>query len=82
MLPFGGQGSNQAIEDAGVLGELLKGLETLSELPQRLQRFEIMRLKRTSMVQILSSVRGGRESEIQNELQKYAGAGMKGKEDL
>lgn len=72
MLPFGGQGSNQAIEDAGALGYLLNGIRTAAEIPKRLELFEVVRRKRASRVQILSKVRVGKEGKVQEELEKHA----------
>ncbi len=72
MLPFGGQGSNQAIEDAGALGYLLNGIESANDIPKRVELFQIVRRKRASRVQILSKVRVNKELEVQQELLKYA----------
>ena len=71
MLPFGGQGSNQAMEDAGALGYLFNNLETES-VTKKMTLFEIVRRKRASRVQIMSKVRIGRELEVQEELLQYA----------
>ena len=72
MLPFGGQGSNQAIEDAGALGYLLKGVGTAEAIQQRLDVFVRVRQKRAARVQILSSVRAGKEASVQSKLEKFA----------
>lgn len=72
MLPYSGQGSNQAIEDAGALGFLLKGIESAPEISRRLEMFEVARRKRASRVQVLSRVRVGKEQEVQPELSTYA----------
>ena len=72
MLPFGGQGSNQAIEDGGALGYLLNGADDPATLEQRLKIFETVRRNRASRVQTLSKVRAGKEKEIEQELRKYA----------
>ena len=72
MLPFGGQGSNQAIEDAAALGYLLHGVETTDTIPERLRMFEQVRMKRAARVQILSKARSGKERDVQEELAKYA----------
>lgn len=72
MLPFGGQGSNQAIEDGGALGFLFNGIENADDIPKRLELFEQARKNRTSRVQILSKVRAGKEKEIAEELRRYA----------
>ncbi|KAL8787339.1 MAG: hypothetical protein Q9195_007798 [Heterodermia aff. obscurata] len=72
MLPFGGQGSNQAIEDGGALGYLLNSVNDTSTIEQRLKLFETIRRDRASRVQTLSKVRAGKENEIEQELRKYA----------
>lgn len=72
MLPFGGQGSNQAIEDAGALGFLFKDLENSLGIPRRLEMFDTVRRKRASRVQILSKVRVGKEQDVKHELLAYA----------
>lgn len=71
MLPFGGQGSNQAIEDGGALGILLENVHDLSQVKDRLQLFEKVRRRRATRVQILSTVRANRESLVENQIQKY-----------
>lgn len=77
MLPFGGQGSNQAIEDAGALGCVLKGLESPEEVSARLEVFEKVRIKRASMIQTLSKVRVGKENEVEREIRQYVPPGSK-----
>ena len=72
MLPFGGQGSNQAIEDGGALGYLLQGVEDVATIRARLALFDKVRRNRASRVQTLSKVRIGREKEVEKELQRYA----------
>ena len=72
MLPFGGQGSNQAIEDGGALGSLLRGVKEVDEVPSRLSLFESVRRNRASRVQILSKARVGKEGDVQDELKRYA----------
>ena len=79
MLPFGGQGSNQAIEDGGALGCLLKDVDDLSVIPQRLELFEKVRKDRASRIQILSKVRVGKEKDIEQELRQHAGGLKQGK---
>lgn len=71
MLPFGGQGANQALEDAGALGLLLEGLLDAKDLPNRLALFEKVRRLRASRVQILSKVRLGKERAVEQELKQY-----------
>lgn len=72
MLPFGGQGSNQAIEDGAALGYLMRGVINEVEIPQRLTLFEQVRRKRASRVQILSKARVGMEKSVEEELKLYA----------
>lgn len=72
MLPFGGQGSNQAIEDGGALGYLLRDVDNHSDIPDRLALFEQVRRKRASRVQILSKARVGQERTVEEELKNYA----------
>lgn len=79
MLPFSGQGANQAIEDGGALGFLLKGVDSTDSIQNRLSLFERARISRASRIQTLSKVRVGREMEVQEELKRYAdplGSGM------
>ena len=71
MLPFGGQGSNQAIEDGGALGCMLLGVQNPADIPERLRKFELVRRNRASRVQILSKVRSGKEKEVEQELRNY-----------
>ena len=72
MLPFGGQGSNQAIEDAGAIGYLCNGLGTEDPVMRALDMFDTVRRKRASRVQILSKVRVGKEKDVREELLQYA----------
>ena len=72
MLPFGGQGANQGIEDAAALGYFLKGIDDAAKIPQRMALFEKVRRKRASRTQIMSQVRVGREKEVQRELEEFA----------
>ena len=72
MLPFGGQGANQAIEDAGALGLLLTGIDKAEDIPSRLALFEKVRRLRASRIQTLSTVRLGKEKEVEQKLRKYA----------
>ena len=76
MLPFGGQGANQALEDGGALGYLFRGVENAAEIPTRLALFETVRRKRASRIQILSTVRIGKEIEVEKLLQEYDEPGV------
>lgn len=82
MLPFGGQGSNQAIEDAGALGYLLNNIDTRDSMTKRIDMFDTVRRKRASRVQILSKVRVGKEQDIREELMQYADPPGSGKSSL
>jgi hypothetical protein len=63
-LPHNGAGASQAVEDAYVLGELLKSPEcTADTLPQFLQAYEDARRERASHQQIHSR-ESGEESLI------------------
>lgn len=72
MLPFGGQGSNQAVEDAGALRCLFNNIDTSEGLAKRFDLFEKVRKSRVSRAQVLSKVRVGREQEVKEELLQYA----------
>jgi len=54
MMPNLGQGGCQAIEDAYVLTEVLKGVNETAAIPEALQSFYRQRIVRTSIVQLLS----------------------------
>jgi salicylate hydroxylase len=77
MLPFGGQGSNQAIEDAGALGRILSRVSSLEELQASLKVFESVRIGRASAIQTLSKVRVGREMDVEQEVKQYFSPGAK-----
>lgn len=72
MLPFGGQGSNSAIEDGGSLGYLFRHIEDPTRIPSRLQLFQLARQSRAARIQTLSSVRAGREKDVEAELRQYS----------
>lgn len=59
-----------AIEDGAALGFLMKGSGE-NDIVDSLIKFEKLRSKRAARVQILSSVRAGREPEVQEKLTKY-----------
>jgi salicylate hydroxylase len=62
MLPFFAQGAAQAIEDALVLAECLRGRAS-ADWPQALQRYDAIRRPRASQVQLMS-----RGRELRNHL--------------
>ncbi|KAI1647446.1 putative salicylate hydroxylase [Daldinia loculata] len=72
MLPFGAQGANQAIEDAGALGALFGNRESVADVSSRLVTFEQVRRLRASRVQSLSRVRLGKEKEVEDRVRCYA----------
>jgi salicylate hydroxylase len=73
MLPFGAQGANQAIEDAGALAVVLSGDDTSPQnLMHRLAVFEKVRRLRASRVQIMSGVRLGKEKLVEDGIRRYA----------
>lgn len=75
MLPFGGQGSNQAIEDAGALGVVLAAVENPVDVPARLKVFENVRIRRVSVIQVLSTTRAGTEKSVEEALKQYVPPG-------
>lgn len=76
MLPFGGQGSNQAIEDAGAIGFLLVNVDEKEQMLQRLHLFDQVRRKRASRTQILSSVRANRETVVEDKIKQFMEDGV------
>ena len=70
MLPFGGQGATQAMEDGAALGCLLKDQKD-DTVDSALKSFETIRKNRTARVQILSSVRAGLESQVADKIEPY-----------
>jgi salicylate hydroxylase len=74
MLPFGGQGAMMAIEDGGSLGFLLKDTTDPQHIEERLDLFQTLRKSRASRVQLLSSVRAGREKEVEDRVRMFADA--------
>ena len=72
MLPFSGQGGAAGMEDGGALGYLFRGIQDPAAVEKQLQLFELVRKKRASRVQILSTVRANREKEVEQELKEYA----------
>ncbi|KAJ5991547.1 salicylate hydroxylase, partial [Penicillium canescens] len=72
MLPFSGQGANQAIEDAGALGVIFEAVDSAEHIHTRISHFEKLRKLRVSRVQLMSSVRVGKENEVFEQLKHYA----------
>ncbi|PVI04788.1 hypothetical protein DM02DRAFT_624581 [Periconia macrospinosa] len=63
MLPFGGQGVNQAIEDGASLGLFMRVIESITVL-KRLQAYVQFRHRRVARTQLLASVRPGNEGQV------------------
>lgn len=78
MLPFGGQGANQGIEDAGAISVFFRDVTSQNDIARRLALFEKVRVKRALRVQILSKVRSGREREVAGEVGEFLEDGMVG----
>ncbi|OAP58274.1 hypothetical protein AYL99_07364 [Fonsecaea erecta] len=57
MYPRQGQGAAQSIEDGATLGVLMSGLQSKSDLTHRLMLNDQLRVRRTSIVQVLSRTR-------------------------
>ncbi|KUM62792.1 hypothetical protein ACN42_g4333 [Penicillium freii] len=72
MLLIRGQGANQAIEDAGALKILFEKIHSPEDVPSRMALFEKLRKLRVSRVQIMSSVRVGKEAVVLEELRNQA----------
>ena len=72
MLPFGGQGSNQAIEDTGALRCLFGNVEPGESLTKSLDLFDRVRRISVTRTQTMSKVRVGKEREVREELLQYA----------
>ena len=72
MQPFGGQGANQALEDAGALGYIFNNIHIDEGLTISLDMFDKVRRLRASRAQVLSRVRTGKEEGVREELLRYA----------
>ncbi|TDZ38247.1 3-hydroxybenzoate 6-hydroxylase 1 [Colletotrichum spinosum] len=55
MPPLRAQGASMAIEDAAALGVLFSDRSSVDEVPERLQLFNQLRVKRAATIQIISS---------------------------
>jgi salicylate hydroxylase len=71
MLPFNAQGAVSAMEDGGALGYLFENINDASSVPERLEVFQRVRADRVARVQILSSVKLGREKEVEEQVRRY-----------
>lgn len=60
------------MEDGGALGYLFRPVHDPAAVEKQLPLFELVRKNRVSRIQILSTVRAGREKEVGEELKKYA----------
>lgn len=55
MEPTFGMGASFSIEDAGVLGVVMRGVKTKAEVEARLKLWEELRWQRASAMQLFSS---------------------------
>lgn len=60
-----------AIEDGGILGSLFTNVLP-DQIDARLSKFQQLRKNRVSRIQLLSSVRAGRENEVDARISQYA----------
>ncbi|KAH7304653.1 hypothetical protein BKA65DRAFT_205867 [Rhexocercosporidium sp. MPI-PUGE-AT-0058] len=58
MVPYMSQGAAMAVEDGAALAEALRLIDTREQIPQALEIFEGVRLKRSSMMQEASLLNG------------------------
>ncbi|KAJ4287727.1 hypothetical protein N0V90_012431 [Kalmusia sp. IMI 367209] len=72
MLPFNAQGAVSAMEDGGALGYLFHGIDDPKLIPERLEIFQRARADRVARVQILSNVKLGKETEVEEQVRRYA----------
>ncbi|PLN82536.1 FAD binding domain-containing protein [Aspergillus taichungensis] len=70
MLPFLAQGGAQGIEDAVALGVVLHQATTRADIEKRLQIYQEVRMKRASVIQILSNM-GADHSVSVEDLREY-----------
>jgi hypothetical protein len=69
MLPFSGQGANQAIESAALVGLTFQDADA-TKVPEMMRKYEDMRRDRIRMIIRLSSVLFGQESNAAHSLIK------------
>ena len=81
MLPFNGQGGNQALEDAGALLALFSSLGGKDEdaVGERMRMFDAVRKNRASRQQIVSSVPAEEVKDLGEKLVEYEEEGAPGK---
>ena len=65
MLPHAGQGAAQALEDAVVLGSVIREVSDESQIQEALRRYERLRLPRTRAVVALAK-RNARMGAVDN----------------
>jgi len=75
MLPFGGQGANQAIEDGAALGVFMRDIQVTS-CPERLQAYVKFRSRRVARTQLLASVRPGNEGLVIDRVKEFMEPGV------
>ncbi len=78
MLPFGGQGANQGIEDGATLGVFMRGIDKTT-LPARLKAYVQFRTRRVARTQLLASVRPGSESLVIERIKEFMEPGVQRK---
>ena len=61
-----------AIEDGGTLGHIFDGVEDGAAVATRLALFHEARYARAARVQVLSSVRAGKEKDVEEKLRQYS----------
>jgi len=66
-----GQGGGQAIEDGAALGALLSHIQSLDDVPKRLQLFEQVRKKRGSAMQMFSNAGQEEAEKIEKDAQPF-----------
>ncbi|KIM94740.1 hypothetical protein OIDMADRAFT_45659 [Oidiodendron maius Zn] len=71
MLPHQGQGGNQAIEDAGALAMLLSELQSLEDVPRRLELVQNIRRDRAGAMQILSNAGQDEAHRVEKDAMAY-----------
>lgn len=60
------------MEDGGALGHLFQNIDDAKMVPERLEMFQRVRADRVARVQILSSVKLGKETEVEEQVRRYA----------
>lgn len=66
-----GQGSNQAIEDAGALGVCLSDIRHCEDIPLRLKLVQDIRRQRAAAIQVFSNAGQDQSERVEKEAQVY-----------